>query len=46
MQWLITYTKDFDTTRQQQIIAAATYTQAFLYFMLKYSGVVLEIKKI
>lgn len=46
MQWLITYTKDYDQTRQEQIIAAATYTQALLYFLLKNNGIVLEIKKI
>jgi hypothetical protein len=46
MQWLITYTKDFDTTRQEQIIAATTYTQAIVTFLLRYEGIVLEIKKI
>ena len=44
--WLITYTKDFDQTRQEQTIAASTYTQAYLTFVLKYDGIILEIKKI
>lgn len=46
MQWLVIYTKDFDQTRQQQIIAASTYTQAYLNFILKYDGAILEIKQI
>lgn len=46
MQWLIIYTKDYDITRQEKIIAAATYTQAYLNFVLHNNGLILEIQKI
>lgn len=44
--WLIIYTKDFDQTRQEQIIQASSYTMACLEFVLNNDGIVLEIKKI
>lgn len=46
MQWLITYTSDYDVTRNQLIIAAATYTAAYLLFTLCNDSIVLEITKI
>jgi hypothetical protein len=46
MDWLITYTSDYDVTRQQLIITAATYTQAYLLFILRNDSIILDIKKI
>ena len=46
MDWLVTYTQDFDQTRQQAIVQASTYTWAMVEFMVKHKGIILEIKKI
>ena len=46
MQWLIIYTKNHGRTQERQIITAATYTKAFIYFCVHYDGIILDIKKI
>lgn len=46
MKWLITHTSDYDTTREETIIAASTYTQAYLLFIIGNNSIILEIKKI
>ena len=51
MQWLITYTKDYNQTQQQQIIIAGSYTEAYLIAYMQNGlnskpAAILEIKKI
>ena len=46
MKWLITYTKDFDQTRQSTIVLAPSYTMAYVEYMLIDDGIILEIKQI
>lgn len=46
MEWLIIYTKDHDQTRQQTIVYASTYTQAYLEFVVHNNGIILELIKI
>lgn len=48
MNWLITYTTDYNATQNTQTINASTYTEALLNFMLLHinNAVALEIKKI
>lgn len=46
MEWLIVYTRDYAKTLEIKHIIAATYTEAYLKFFIKYDGIILEIKKI
>ena len=49
MQWLITYLKenDYNAQQYQKAITAATYTEAYINFMVDYNDpIILEIKKI
>lgn len=46
MQWLITYTSDYNQTQHTEILKASTYTEAYLYFSLCNDSIILDIKKI
>ena len=48
MEWLITYIteNDYNAPRHTQTISAATYTEAYLLFMIRYDGIITDIKKI
>lgn len=46
MMWRITYTTDFGETEKTVEVSAVTYTQAYVDFMCKYDGIILEIERI
>jgi hypothetical protein len=48
MNWLVTYTTDYNATQQTQTVNAPTFTTALLNFMLLNinNAIALEIKKI
>lgn len=46
MKWLVVYTIDQDQTRQETIVYASTYTQAYLEFVVHNKGIILELIKI
>ena len=46
MQWLITYTTDYNQTQRTQTITAPTFTEAYILFSMRNDGIILEIKKI
>lgn len=46
MDWLVIYTIDCDQTRQQAIVQASSYTWAMVEFMVKYKGIILEVKEV
>lgn len=45
MQWLVIYTSDLNATQQTATVTGDTYTQAYINFMLKYDGIILELKQ-
>lgn len=48
MNWLITYTTDYNESQHTQAITAASYTQAYILFTFNNSidAIILSIKKI
>ena len=48
MQWLVTYTSDYNRSQKREIVSAADYTKAYLTVLYKNSTniIILDIKKI